>query len=328
MYLNSTPCTDGFNRQVHIRNKNSHVTNCIWLFKAFDFLRQSGGYDIIKSVIAPTLPYKKCRGGRTQFGNFIQRLAGIQIGKEDLNDHDTIDDDPAFLSAVGLSAASGCATPSNFENSLQRHTLTAMQQNERRALERHRFRVCLTRTEHRRQGCASCPRADIVTALALCGRRCRNPVVHDDDPLDAVRLGLEKDGRDPAFKAHPDRLQGGITVTVDGLAPEERVMLGNGVTRFVDMGAPCGDDVALDEESEHDFAKKQRMHRSRRLRNAKELRTDVREGCADGFGDRLHFIVHDGRNPTHGEDVIHRAVDLRHDRARLDETTGDEPGIV
>lgn len=128
MYLNSTPCTDGFNRQVHIRNKNSHVTNCIGLFKAFDFLRQSGGYDIIKSVIAPTLPYKKCRGGRTQFGNFIQRLAGIQIGKEDLNDHDTIDDDPAFLSAVELSAASGCATPSNFENSLQRHTLTAMQQ--------------------------------------------------------------------------------------------------------------------------------------------------------------------------------------------------------
>lgn len=77
MYLNSTPCTDGFNRQVHIRNKNSYVTNCIGLFKAFDFLRQSGGYDIIKSVIAPTLPYKKCRGGRTQFG------------KEDLNDHDT-----------------------------------------------------------------------------------------------------------------------------------------------------------------------------------------------------------------------------------------------
>lgn len=107
MYLNSTPCTDGFNRQVHIRNKNSYVTNCIVLFKAFDFLRQSGGYDIIKSVIAPTLPYKKCRGGRTQFGNFIQRLAGILIGKEDLNDHDTIDDDPAFLSAVGLSAASG-----------------------------------------------------------------------------------------------------------------------------------------------------------------------------------------------------------------------------
>lgn len=105
-------------------------------------------------------------------------------------------------------------------------------------------------------------------------------------------------------------------------------MLGNGVTRFVDMGAPCGDDVALDEEFEHDFAKKQRMHRNRRLRNAKELRTDVREGCADGFGDRLHFIVHDGRNPTHGEDVIHRSVDLRHDCARLDETTGDEPGIV
>ena len=128
MYLNSTPCTDGFNRQVHIRNKNSYVTNCIGLFKAFDFLRQSGGYDIIKSVIAPTLPYKKCRGGRTQFGNFIQRLAGILIGKEDLNDHDTIDDDPAFLSAVGLSAASGCATLCNFENSLQRHTLTAMQQ--------------------------------------------------------------------------------------------------------------------------------------------------------------------------------------------------------
>ena len=128
MYLNSTPCTYGFNRQVHIRNKNSYVTNCIGLFKAFDFLRQSGGYDIIKSVIAPTLPYKKCRGGRTQFGNFIQRLAGILIGKEDLNDHDTIDDDPAFLSAVGLSAASGCATLCNFENSLQRHTLTAMQQ--------------------------------------------------------------------------------------------------------------------------------------------------------------------------------------------------------
>ena len=118
MYLNSTSCTDGFNRQVHIRNKNSYVTNCIGLFKAFDFLRQSGGYDIIKSVIAPTLPYKKCRGGRTQFGNFIQRLAGILIGKEDLNDHDTIDDDPAFLSAVGLSAASGCATLCNFENSL------------------------------------------------------------------------------------------------------------------------------------------------------------------------------------------------------------------
>ena len=119
MYLNSTSCTDGFNRQVHIRNKNSYVTNCIGLFKTFDFLRQSGGYDIIKSVIAPTLPYKKCRGGRTQFGNFIQRLAGILIGKEDLNDHDTIDDDPAFLSAVGLSAASGCATLCNFENSLR-----------------------------------------------------------------------------------------------------------------------------------------------------------------------------------------------------------------
>ncbi len=82
MYLNSTPCTDGFNRQVHIRNKNSCVTNCIGQFKAFDFLRQSGGYDIIKSVIAPTLPYKKCRDGRNQFGNFIQRLAGILIGKE------------------------------------------------------------------------------------------------------------------------------------------------------------------------------------------------------------------------------------------------------
>lgn len=55
MYLNSTPCTDGFNRQAHIRNKNSYATNCIELFKAFNFLRQSGGYDIIKSVIAPTL---------------------------------------------------------------------------------------------------------------------------------------------------------------------------------------------------------------------------------------------------------------------------------
>ncbi len=35
MYLNSTPCTYGFNRQVHIRNKNSYVTNYIGLFKAF-----------------------------------------------------------------------------------------------------------------------------------------------------------------------------------------------------------------------------------------------------------------------------------------------------
>ena len=42
-------------RQAHIRNKNCYATNCIELFKAFDFLRQSGGYDIIKSVIAPTL---------------------------------------------------------------------------------------------------------------------------------------------------------------------------------------------------------------------------------------------------------------------------------
>ena len=58
MYLNSTPCTDGFNRQVHIRNKNSYVTNCIGLFKAFDFLRQSGGYDLLKNIIAPTLPTK------------------------------------------------------------------------------------------------------------------------------------------------------------------------------------------------------------------------------------------------------------------------------
>ena len=57
-FLNSTPCTDGFNRQVHIRNKNSYVTNCIGLFKAFDFLRQSGGYDLLKNIIAPPLPTK------------------------------------------------------------------------------------------------------------------------------------------------------------------------------------------------------------------------------------------------------------------------------
>ena len=58
MYLNSTPCTDGFNRQIHIRNKNCCITNCIGLFKAFDFLRQSGGYDLLKNIIAPTLPTK------------------------------------------------------------------------------------------------------------------------------------------------------------------------------------------------------------------------------------------------------------------------------
>ena len=58
MYLNSTPCTDGFNRQIHIRNKNCCVTNCIGPFKAFDFLRQSGGYDLLKNIIAPTLPTK------------------------------------------------------------------------------------------------------------------------------------------------------------------------------------------------------------------------------------------------------------------------------
>ena len=28
------------------------------LFKAFDFLRQSGGYDLLKNIIAPTLPTK------------------------------------------------------------------------------------------------------------------------------------------------------------------------------------------------------------------------------------------------------------------------------
>ena len=93
----------GFNRQTHSRNKNSYVTNCIRLFKTFDFLCQSGGYDILKNAISPTHPYNKCWGGRTQFGNFIQRLASILIGKEDLNDHDTIDDDPALLPAVGLS---------------------------------------------------------------------------------------------------------------------------------------------------------------------------------------------------------------------------------
>lgn len=127
MYIDSTPCTDGFNRQIFIRNKNSYVTNCIGLFKCFDFLRQTSGYDIIKNNVAPTLPFKKCRGGRSQFGNVMQRLAGIMIGKEDLNDHDTIDNDPAFLSAVGLSAASGCATLCNFENSLQIPTINAMQ---------------------------------------------------------------------------------------------------------------------------------------------------------------------------------------------------------
>lgn len=127
MNANSTPCTDGFNRQVVIRNKNSQVTNCIGLFKCFDILRQTGGYDIIRNNIAPSLPFRKCRGGRSQFGNVMQRLAGFLIGKEDLNDHDTIDNDPAFLSAVGLSAASGCSTLCNFENSLQLTTITAMQ---------------------------------------------------------------------------------------------------------------------------------------------------------------------------------------------------------
>ena len=102
MYLNSTPCTDGFNRQIHIRNKNCCITNCIGLFKAFDFLRQSGGYDLLKNIIAPTLPTKSAWGERTQFGNFIQRLASILISKEDLNDHDTVDDCPALLPARRL----------------------------------------------------------------------------------------------------------------------------------------------------------------------------------------------------------------------------------
>ena len=93
-------------------------------------LQSSGKSDFVTpSFPFTSLPFRKGRAGRTQFGNFIQRLSGLLIGKEELNDHDHIDADPSFLAATGLSATSRCASLCKFENSLNEGTLRAMQKS-------------------------------------------------------------------------------------------------------------------------------------------------------------------------------------------------------
>ena len=127
MVVDFTRITDGMNRPVQVVGETATVTSCIGLLPLMHFVRVSGIYDILQRLISPTLPTCKCRGGRTQFNKFLQRLGGLFIGKEDLIDHDSIGRDPGFMAAMGLPATAGSSCLCRFENMIGEPTIQAMQ---------------------------------------------------------------------------------------------------------------------------------------------------------------------------------------------------------
>ncbi len=123
----STPITDGFGRSVSIGGSDSETSPDIGLYPLMNFMRQHKVLDLLHSEVAPTLPELKCRGGLSQYQKFFQRFIALLTGKEDLNDHEDIHADPAFMQALGLVKAAKTSTLCNFENSLQTPTHEALQ---------------------------------------------------------------------------------------------------------------------------------------------------------------------------------------------------------
>ncbi len=123
----STTLTDGFGLSVSIAGSDPETSHNIGLYPTMNFLDQHGVLDLLQNEIEPTLPVLKCRGGRTQYQKFFQRFTALLMGKEDLNDHEDIHADPAFMRALGLVKTAKTSTLCNFENSLQEQTHEALQ---------------------------------------------------------------------------------------------------------------------------------------------------------------------------------------------------------
>lgn len=54
---------------------------------------------------------------------FKQRLFALAAGYEDLNDHESLCNDPGFLAAVGQNRIAGASRLCRFENEFERHDI-------------------------------------------------------------------------------------------------------------------------------------------------------------------------------------------------------------
>ena len=122
-----TPTSDGFGNTMVIEGSDPLTTSNVGVYPLVKFLREFGLLDMLKQTVNPSLPTLKCRGGLSQYQKFLQRLIALLLGKEDLNDHENIHKDPAFMSALGFTTTAGTSTLYNFENSLQKETIEALQ---------------------------------------------------------------------------------------------------------------------------------------------------------------------------------------------------------
>ena len=119
--------SDGFGRTMAVAGSDPYTTSNIGVYPLVKFLREFNLLNLLKERVAPSLPMLKCRGGLSQYQKFLQRLVAVMLGKEDLNDHEHIHKDIAFMKAFGFTTTAGTSTLCNFENSLQNETIEALQ---------------------------------------------------------------------------------------------------------------------------------------------------------------------------------------------------------
>ena len=125
--MHSTSVFDSFGRSVSV-DFNSVISQYGGLVALVHILHKSGFLEKLTSKVLSTLPRDKRRADRVQHSHrdmFLQRLLGLLVGKEDLNDSPLLQSDPGFLAAFGKQQLASASTLCRFERSVTQETVDA-----------------------------------------------------------------------------------------------------------------------------------------------------------------------------------------------------------
>lgn len=120
--MQDTTITDSFGRSVAFSEKRFCATSFAGLLPLAHIANQTGLFEPVLRFLEERFPsrHNTLVSAQTMFK---QRLFALAAGYEDLNDHESLCNDPGFLAAVGQNRIAGASRLCRFENEFDRHDI-------------------------------------------------------------------------------------------------------------------------------------------------------------------------------------------------------------
>lgn len=122
--MNSTDIRDGFNRSVKVNFQNK-VSSVAGIIPAIHKLRVAGFFDCVLGPLAQSIEDKRTPAliRHSVSDMVMQRFASLLVGHEDLNDVSVLENDPAFMCALGKTHLASTPTLCRFERTIEQKTI-------------------------------------------------------------------------------------------------------------------------------------------------------------------------------------------------------------